>query len=119
MTSTTEPSLKRYASVIGLRPERAEEYKRLHAAVWPEVLRTIHDCNIRNYSIHLGSIGGQLYLFSYFEYVGNDYDADMAKMAADPATQRWWEMCEPCQRPLDERAEGAWWMDLEEVFYDA
>ena len=33
--------MKRYGSVIGLKPEAVAEYKRLHAAVWPEVLRQI------------------------------------------------------------------------------
>ncbi|MGO1413146.1 MAG: L-rhamnose mutarotase, partial [Microbacterium gubbeenense] len=70
--------MKRIASVIGLAAEHREEYEAYHAAVWPEVLQTISDCNIRNYSIfRYGDL-----LFSYFEYVGDDYDADMAKMAA-------------------------------------
>lgn len=34
-----------------LKPEKIEEYEALHAAPWPEVLQTIHDCNLRNYSI--------------------------------------------------------------------
>ena len=56
-------------------------------------------------------------LFSYYEYVGEDYEADMAKMAADPETQRWWDVCMPCQRPLETRAEGEWWATMEEGFY--
>ena len=44
--------MKRYGSIIGVRPEKLEEYKKLHAAVWPEVLQTIRECNIRNYSIY-------------------------------------------------------------------
>ena len=58
-------------------PEALEEYKRYHAAVWPEVLKTITRCNIRNYSIYLKDG----YLFGYFEYHGTDYKADMARMA--------------------------------------
>src|SRR5882762_3879346 len=76
---TTNPPQRR-AQVIRLRPDHAEEYLRLHAAVWPEVLDAITACNIRNYSIYLH---GDL-LMSYFEYVGADYEADAAKMAADP-----------------------------------
>ena len=57
------------------------------------------------------------FLFSYYEYVGDDYAADMAKMAADPETQRWWAVCEPCQQPLDTSAEGEWWASMEEVFH--
>ena len=105
--------MKRYGSIIGVRPEKLEEYKKLHAAVWPEVLQTIRECNIRNYSIYYKDG----LLFSYYEYVGTDYEADMKKMAADPVTQKWWTFCEPCQRPLDTRADGEWWAVMEEVFH--
>ena len=70
--------MKRYGSLIGLRPEALDEYKRYHAAVWPEVLAMIQKCNIHNYSIFLKDG----LLFSYFEYHGTNYDADMAHMAA-------------------------------------
>ena len=105
--------MKRYGSVIGVRPEKLEEYKRLHAAVWPDVLKMIKDCNIRNYSIYFKDG----YLFSYFEYVGDDFDGDMAKMAADATTQKWWAVCKPCQDPLATRKPGEWWADMEEVFH--
>ena len=105
--------MKRYGSVIGVRPEKLDEYKKLHAAVWPDVLKTIADCNIRNYSIYY--LDGKL--FSYYEYYGNDHEADMAKMAGDSVTQKWWALCEPCQAPLDCRKSGQWWADAEEVFH--
>ena len=110
--------MKRYGMVIGLNEEKMEEYKKLHAAVWPDVLSMIEDCNIRNYSIYLHKIDDAGYcLFSYFEYVGDDFDADMAKMAADPTTQKWLDVCKPCQKPLEEKAEGEWWAAMEEVFH--
>ena len=105
--------MKRYGSLIRVRPEQFEEYKRLHANVWPEVLKRIEACHIRNYSVY----HKDGYLFSYFEYVGDDYEGDMAKMAADPITQKWWDVCKPCQEPLETRAEGEWWADMEEVFH--
>lgn len=108
-----EEPMKRYGMVIKVRPEKLEEYKRLHAAVWPGVLDMIRQCNIRNYSIY----HKDGYLFSYFEYHGTDFKADMAKMAADPLTQKWWDVCKPCQEPLPTRAEGEWWADMEEVFH--
>jgi len=108
----------RYGSVIGLRAEKLDEYKRLHAAVWPQVAKMIADTNIRNYSIYLRKMpDGNHYLFSYFEYVGRDFAADMAKMAANPVTQQWWELCIPCQEPLADRKEGEWWASMEEVFH--
>ena len=110
--------MKRYGSVIGLNSEKLEEYVRLHAAVWPGVLAMIHQCNIRNYSIYLHRLpDGHHYLFSYFEYLGTDFDADMAKMAADPVTQKWWSLCEPCQAPLVDRRPGEWWAVMDEVFH--
>lgn len=110
--------MKRYGMVIGLRPEKVEEYKRLHASVWPDVLRMIEQCNIRSYSIYLRTLDdGQPYLFSYFEYHGSDFAADMARMAADETTQRWWAVCKPCQKPLENRATDEWWAGMEEVFH--
>ncbi len=110
--------MKRYGMVIGANEENMLEYKRLHAAVWPGVLKTIHDCHIRNYSIFLRKLpDGKHYLFSYFEYHGRNFAADMAKMAADPLTQKWWNLCKPCQAPLSERAENEWWANMEEVFH--
>jgi len=105
--------MKRYGQLIRLVPEAYEEYVRYHADVWPGVLRTIRDCNIRNYSIfhHEGL------LFAYFEYVGEDFEADMAKMAADPTTQEWWKIMNPMQRPLESCGEGEWWAGMEEVFH--
>ncbi len=110
--------MKRYGSVIGLKEEKIEEYNKLHAAVWPGVLKMISECNITNYSIYLRKMpDGKYYLFSYFEYTGDDFAADCAKMAADETTQKWWDVCKPCQEPLANRSESEWWADMEEVFH--
>jgi L-rhamnose mutarotase len=101
--------------VIGLNAEKIADYKRLHAAVWPDVLKTITACNIKNYSIFLKE--PENLLFAYFEYHGTDFAADMAKMADDKTTQEWWAVCMPCQAPLATRAEGEWWAGMEEVFH--
>jgi L-rhamnose mutarotase len=106
-------TVQRFGSVIKVKPDRLEEYKRLHANVWPDVLKMIKECNIHHYSIYYKDG----YLFSYMEYDGSDYEADMAKMAADPVTQEWWAVCKPCQDPLDTRKEGEWWAEMEEVFH--
>jgi L-rhamnose mutarotase len=99
--------------VIRVKPEKLEEYKALHAEPWPDVLSMISKCGIRNYSIYYKDG----YLFSYFEYVGDDFAADMAKMADDPKTQEWWQLTDPCQEPLETRSEGEWWAGMEEVFH--
>ncbi len=105
--------MERYGSVIKIKPEKLGEYKKLHANIWPEVAKTITDCNIRNYSIY----HKDGFLFSYFEYVGKDFKKDMEKMAADPKTQEWWDVCKPMQIPLDTRKKGEWWAFMEEVFH--
>jgi L-rhamnose mutarotase len=103
----------RIASVIGLPPENVARYEELHANVWPGVLERLRASHITNYSIYRH----RDLLFSYFEYSGDDYDADSAAIAADPTTQEWWAVCEPLQRPLEDRADGEWWKQLPEVFH--
>ena len=106
----------RYGSVIGLRPEKVDEYKRLHAAVWPAVVKAVREANIRNYSIYLRRLpDGKCYLFSYLEYVGTDFKADMKRLAANPDVKRWWATTDPCQQPLADRKPGDWWASMEEV----
>ncbi|WP_299401986.1 L-rhamnose mutarotase [uncultured Roseobacter sp.] len=107
--------MQRMGMVIGLNAEKLEEYKRLHADVWPGVLSMITACNIRNYSIFLRE--PENLLFGYWEYHGIDFEADAAKMAADPETQKWWDVCMPCQVPLESRREGEWWAMMDEVFH--
>lgn len=105
--------MKRYGQVIGIRPEHTEAYERLHKEVWPEVLATIHRCNIRNYSIFRYND----LLFSYFEYIGTDFDVDMARMAEDPKTQEWWAVCGPMQQSLRATEADDWWLTIPEVFH--
>ncbi len=105
--------MKRYGMMIGLRPEAVEKYKEYHAEVWPGVLKTIRECNIRNYTIFLKDN----LLFGYYEYHGSDHQADMARMAACPKTREWWAIMEPMQQPLDNRDPGDWWTQMEEVFH--
>jgi L-rhamnose mutarotase len=110
--------VQRFGSAIGVKPEKLDEYVKLHANTWPGVLEMIRKCNIHNYSIYLATLDdGKLYLFSYFEYTGDDLAADSKKMAADPTTQEWWKHTDPCQIPLKERKPGEHWMNLREVFH--
>ena len=107
--------MHRHGMVIRVKPDRVQEYKALHAAVWPEILAAISASNIRNYSIFMH---GDL-LFGYFEYVGDDLEADWAKMAAAPGMRDWWDLTDPMQEPLLSRKEGEWWTTMEEVFHVA
>lgn len=105
--------VKRYGWVIKVKPEKLDYYKELHANPWPEVNGMLKECNIQNYSIYYRDG----LLFSYLEYTGKDFDADIKKMADDPMTQKWWEETDPCQEPVDSAEEGVWWADMEEVYH--
>ncbi len=105
--------MQRFGQIIGVKTDQIEAYERIHAEAWPEVLATIKLCNIHNYSIFRhGNI-----LFSYFEYSGQDFKADMAKMAEDPKTREWWTFTDPMQEPLEDRKPGEWWATMKEVFH--
>jgi len=110
--------VQRYAWVTGLKPHIAEYYRKLHANPWQSVNRMIQECNIRNFSIYEREIEGKMYLFAYLEYTGNNFEADMKKMAADPETQRWWKETDPCQQPLpDALKAGKIWADTKELYH--
>lgn len=105
--------MKRFGQVLRLKEGALEQYAEYHRDVWPEVLATIGECNIRNYTIfHKGG-----WLFAYFEYHGDDIAADFKKMGECPHTQKWWEIMEPMQDPVEFREEGEWWCSMDEVFH--
>jgi L-rhamnose mutarotase len=105
--------MERYGSVIRLRPDCRDTYLRLHAAVWPGVEQTLRSANIRNFTIFLH---GDL-LFGYYEYEGEDHAADLARIAADPQTQEWWKLTDPCQESLAGPGSGQWWAPMREVWH--
>jgi L-rhamnose mutarotase len=104
--------VRRFGQVIRIRPEAVERYEALHAEPWPAVNAAIRAANIRDYSIYRY---GE-WLFASFEYVGEDYEGDMARMAADPYVQRWWALTDAMQEPLPEREPGSWWLTMLEIF---
>jgi len=93
----------RVSSLIKLKPEYEERYIILHRHTFPGVLDRIRKSHIRNYSIFL--MDGML--FSYYEYVGDDYNGDMAKIGQDQVTQEWWKLTDPMQDPIESRKDGS------------
>ncbi len=105
--------MRRFGQVIRLIPEKAGEYIKYHASVWPGVLKKIKQCNISNYSIFFKDN----MLFAYFEYTGNDFEADMNKMSHDEETLKWWDVVKPLMDPLETRQDGEFWADMKEIFH--
>ena len=102
--------IRRFGQIAKLKQDMIKEYDKLHAAVWNDVLKTIKECNMQNYSIYRKDD----VLFAYFEYNGADYEADMAKMASDPAIQSWWTHTHPC---FVQEKEGIFYTDMKELFH--
>jgi L-rhamnose mutarotase len=106
-------SVIRKGSVIKVKPDKLDFYKELHAHPWEGVNKKLKECNIRNYSIFYRDG----YLFSYFEYTGNSWEADMQKLAMDSTIQAWWQLTDPCQEPVNFAKDDEWWAEMEEIYY--
>lgn len=102
-----------FGQVGKLKKDKIAEYDELHANCWPQIRKLIQDCNLQNYSI----FRYEDMVFSYYEYTGNDYDADMAKMAADPENQRWWEHTHPCFEKFA-YGDAEYYLDMKQIFYN-
>lgn len=112
------PPPQRFAMVVGVHPDKLDEYRTLHADPWQGVLDQLDRCNVRNYSIWLCELRpGEPVLFGSFEYVGTDFDADMARMGEDETTQLWWQRTAPCQVPIATAEPDQQWVMMEEVFF--
>jgi len=105
--------IKRIGQVIGIKPEEIDEYERLHAQAWPSIIKIIKQANISNYSI----FRYENLLFAYLEYTGDDYEADMAKLAAEPEMKRWWQITDQMQWKVPQAKAGEWWHVIHENFH--
>ena len=108
-------STKRVGMVIQLQPKKLEEYKRLHADSNPGVRDLLVKYHLRNFSIFLQKIEGKWYEFGYYEYTGKDFEADMAKLDAEPRNKEWLKVCDPMQMPL---AGSKGWTQMEQVYFN-
>jgi len=104
-------NILRYGSLIKVKKEFEERYIILHKHTFPGVLDRLYKCNIRNYSIFL--LDGVL--FSHFEYIGSDFEGDMALMG-DEVTKEWWKLTDPMQEPFENRKEEEWWASAELLY---
>lgn len=112
---------RRFGQIIKLKPECVKQYKEVHAAVWPEVLKQIKASNIEDYSIyHDPELG---ILFATFKYIGYDFAGDMERMRDNPRVREWWAMTDSFQESMvpgatsSESGDPTWWKNVEEVFH--
>lgn len=104
--------MKRFGEVIKVKPEKFEEYKKLHNEIWPSIVQKQKKqiCRILQFLPRWLS-------FKYFEYVGDNYEEDMKKLAADEENKRWLTFTDPCQEPVETAGEQEWWAPMENIFH--
>jgi len=102
--------MERVGFTMRLLPGQEAEYRRRHAAVWPEMLAALRAAGARNYSIFLNGDD----LFAYLEV--DDFDAFRASMAATEVNDRWQAEMALLIDPLTDPATG-FHKRLEEIFH--
>ena len=106
--------VNRIGMVIGIKPDQIETYKRLHAG--PGVRDLLRQAHIHNFSIFIRQLeDGRFYEFAFYEYTGDDYEADQAWLAAQPANKEWLALCDPMQIPLSGETG---WAIMEEIYHN-
>lgn len=109
-------SVQRFGMVIGIKPDQIEAYKKLHADDYPGVRDLLSKVHMQNFSIFLQELDdGKTYLFGYYEYVGDDFAADMKWLSAQPRNEEWLNVTDAMQIPL-KGADG--WKVMEEVYHN-
>ena len=97
---------------LQVRPDRIEEYRARHAAVWPEMLGALADNGWHNYSLFLRPDG---MLIGYVETPSLE-DA-LAGMARTEVNARWQAEMSEFFEDLDGAAPDRGFLVLEEVFH--
>ncbi|GAA3134655.1 L-rhamnose mutarotase [Planomonospora alba] len=103
--------MQRVCFLLKVRPERLEEYRERHRAVWPEMLDALREAGWRNYSLFLHPDG---LLVGYLET--EDFEAARAAMAATGVNARWQAEMAPFFEALDGRPDEDM-SPLDEVFH--
>ena len=104
--------MQRIGFMLKVRPDRLEEYRERHRAVWPEMLDALRQAGWHNYSLFLSPEG---YLFGYLETP--DFGRALTLMADTDVNTRWQNEMAPFFEGLDGAHADAGMMRLEEVFH--
>ena len=103
--------MERVCFQLQVRPERLDEYRERHRAVWPEMLDALRGAGWRNYSLFLRDDG---LLVGYLET--EDFDAAREGMAATEVNARWQAEMAPFFEDLDGRPDEGF-VTLVEAFH--
>jgi L-rhamnose mutarotase len=110
------PHVERIGMIIGIKPDQISAYQALHATSNPGVRDLLLKYHMHNFTIFMHRLDdGKYYLFGYYEYTGTDYQADMAKLAAEPRNQKWLSVTDAMQIPLSGEKS---WATMQEVYHN-
>jgi L-rhamnose mutarotase len=111
-----QKDVKRVGMVIKIKPEYIDEYRELHSASNAGVRDLLSKAHMHNFSIFLHQLDdGNWYEFGYYEYTGDDFEADMAKLDRHPRNIEWLKVCDPMQVPLEGESG---WAEMEQVYFN-
>jgi len=103
--------MQRVAFILKVKQNMLEEYKRRHAAVWPDMLQALRETGWHNYSLFMREDG---LLFGYLETP--DFDRAREEMAKRDVNARWQREMGPFFESISGRPDEAM-VPLEEVFH--
>lgn len=78
--------MEKYAFKMQLNPGMAEEYRRRHAQIWPELVVLLKNAGISDYSIYL-----DVETHSLFAVLTRPKQHGMDALPKEPLMQRWWQ----------------------------
>jgi len=108
-------NVKRVGMVVKVKKENVEAYKKLHADSNAGVRHLLTKYNLRNFSIFIVQLAdGDWYEFGYYEYWGNDFEGDMAKLNDEPENIKWLELCDPMQEGILPEQTG--WKMMDSIY---
>lgn len=105
--------MKRIGFLLKVKKDKIEEYKKIHASVWPEMLAALSRCGWHNYSLFMQDDGT---LFGYFE-TPHSLESALEAMNSEDINTKWQEMMAPFfESPNGARADEIL-VELEQVFH--
>jgi len=105
--------MKRVGFILKISPDRVQEYKELHRAVWPEMMDALRRNGWSRYSLFMGEDG---LLFGYFETPESFGDA-LERMSKEEVNHKWQELVAPyVDNPNGAHADESM-QELVEVFH--
>jgi L-rhamnose mutarotase len=109
--------VKRVGMVVKVKADMLDEYKKLHADDNPGVRHLLEKYHLRNFNIFLVQLAdGEWYEFGYYEYWGDDFEGDMARLDAEPENMEWLKMCDPMQEGILPDQKG--WKEMDRIYYN-